>query len=245
MASLPPQHVPLARHRRIFSAYRLLVTARALSGLAALALLALPVQAAGPGRGQTAAFERDYLTFIIDHHYSALRMTELAAGTDVQRDPAVDNPQEGTSPTPGTAATQARAGLEDLKSMARAANRMQREEIMKAQKFLRDWYGTAHTPTLRPGGQQLIQALEQAGTGGAFDQAFLRNFSNHHYSALAPSLDCQVKSDLAHDQLRQYCDGIVHNQNREINDMRELLCSNFSVCDFQPAAANRNGASGG
>lgn len=193
-----------------------------------------PAHAEGPGRGQTAQFERDYLTFIIDHHYSALRMTELAAGTDTTRDAAVSNPEEGTSPTPSTAATPPKAGMEDIKSMARMANRMQREEIQKAQKFLKDWYGVTHTPTLRSDGQQLIQALEQTPGGAQFEQAFLQLFSNHHYAALHPSLDCQVKSDIDHHKLQGYCEGIVHNQVREINDMRDMLCKQFSICDYQP-----------
>lgn len=204
------------------------------STLALSAFAIAPAQADAPGRGQTAQFERDYLTFIIDHHYSALRMSELAAGTDTQRDPPVDNPQEGTSPTPGTSATPAKAGMEDIKSMARMANRMQREEILKAQKFLRDWYGATHTPTLRPEGQQLIQQLERTPAGAQFERTFLQLFSNHHYAALHPSLDCQVKSDIDHHQLQDYCEGIVHNQVREINDMREMLCKQFSICGYQP-----------
>ncbi|MEC4718122.1 DUF305 domain-containing protein [Noviherbaspirillum sp. CPCC 100848] len=215
----------------------------ALTALASVALAMAPAQADGPGRGQTAQFERDYLSFIIDHHYSALRMTELAAGTDLQRDPAVNNPQEGTSPTPGTAATPPKAGMEDIKSMARMANRMQREEILKAQKLLKDWYGATHTPTVRTDGQQLIQVLEQTAGGAQFEQAFLQLFSNHHYAALHPSLDCQVKRDIDHHELKEYCEGIVQGQVREINDMRDMLCKQFSICDYQPTTGARVQAS--
>lgn len=49
----------------------------------------------GPGRGATAQFEKNYLVFIINHHYSALRMTELAAGTDLTRDAQVVAPRRG------------------------------------------------------------------------------------------------------------------------------------------------------
>lgn len=212
--------------------------ARTLSAaiLAITAMATLPAHADGPGRGRTAQFERDYLTFIIDHHYSALRITELAAGTDTHRDPAVSNPEEGTSPTPGTTPTPAKAGMEDIKSMARMSNRMQREEIVKAQKMLQEWYGATHTPTASPEGQQLIQLLEQAPAGAQFEQAFLQTFSNHHYAALHPSLDCQVKADLEHHKLKDYCEGIVHHQLMEIGDMRDMLCKQFSVCDYLPAS---------
>ncbi|TCS33092.1 DUF305 family protein family protein [Paucimonas lemoignei] len=192
-----------------------------------------------PGRGQTAQFERNYLTNIINHHYSALRITELAAGTDQQRDAALNNPQEGTAPTPGTSPTPAKASSDEIKSMARQANRMQREEIKTAQRFLQEWYGQQHTPTLTQEGQQQIQRLEQTAAGNQFDRAYLEVFSNHHYGALHPSLDCEVKVDIRHEPLKNYCHGIVEHQKIEINNMREQLCKRFNVCDFQPSASNR------
>lgn len=198
-------------------------------------LFAVPAQADAPGRGKTAQFEKDYLSFIINHHYSALRITELAAGTDVHRDVPVNNPQEGTAPTPNFAATPAKASSEEIKSMARMGNRMQREEIVKAQMFLKDWYGVTHTPQLTPDGQAKIQTLTQTGAGPQFDRAFLETFSNHHYAALMPSQDCRVKADLKHTELKHYCEGIVQAQTREINDMRNQLCKRFDVCDFQPS----------
>lgn len=197
-------------------------------------LFSVSARADNPGRGLTAQFEKDYLTFIINHHYSALRMTELAAGTDPQRDAAVNNPQEGTSPTPDMAATPAKAGSEQIKSMAREANRVQREEIATAQRFLKQWYGMDSTPQLLPEGQQQIQLLEQKAAGPQFDQTFLEVFSSHHYRALAPSQDCQVKADIQHHSLQHYCEGIVQSQTRQINEMRKQLCNKFNVCDYQP-----------
>ena len=212
---------------------------RAAAVLGLCGILSTPAFADGPGRGLTAQFERDYLTFIIDHHTSALRMTELAAGTDAQRDAAINNPQEGTSPTPNTTPTPPKAGIEHIKSIARMANRMQREEIAMAQRFLREWYGINHTPQVRPEGQQQIQLLEQTPAGAQFEQTFLEVFSSHHYAALHPSMDCKVKADLQHHQLQDYCDGIVHAQAREISEMRELLCNQFSICDYQPTTGIR------
>ena len=77
-----------------------------------------PTLADEPGRGWSADFEKRYLRMIIDHHYSALRITELAAGTDQQRDDDI-SPMEGTSPTPRTAPVQAKAASDEIKSMAR------------------------------------------------------------------------------------------------------------------------------
>jgi uncharacterized protein (DUF305 family) len=222
--------------------------ARTLASATTFFLCALFMRAAHaeePGRGLTAQFEQDYLTFIIDHHYSALRITELAAGTDPQRDPAINNPQEGTAPTPGTSATPAKASSDEIKSKARAGNRMQREEILKAQRFLRDWYGQQHTPQLLPVGQQQIQLLEQTSAGNQFDQTFLDVFSSHHYGALLSSLDCQVKVDIRHEPLKDYCHGIVEHQKIEIKEMRKQLCDRFNICDYQPTEGVRGRYSAG
>lgn len=208
----------------------------AVTATAVLAMVAPVANADGPGRGPTADFEKAYLEFIIDHHYSALRMTELAAGTDPQRDAPIDNPGEGVAPTPNTNPTPAKATDDEIKSMSREANRMQREEIVRAQKFLRDWYGINYTPQLPPQGRQAIQQLEQANMGNDFNRTFLQTFSNHHYRALFPSLACQVKRDINHDQLERYCSNIVHSQTNQINDMREMLCKKFGICDFLPTA---------
>jgi uncharacterized protein (DUF305 family) len=213
----------------------------AMTGLSAV--LAASAHADGPGRGPTAQFESDYLIFIIDHHYSALRMTELAAGTDATRDAAVERPQEGTAPTPGMASTVAKAGADHIRSMARAGNRMQREEIVKAQQFLREWYRTIHAPRLTEAGQRQIQVLEQTPAGVEFDRAFLMAMSNHHYHALGPSQDCLVKADIDHDALKRYCHGIVETQTAEIEEMREQLCKRFRICDFIPAMGLRQQAS--
>ena len=217
---------------------RLVPVARALVGLALVAV-AGSAAADGPGRGATASFEKNYLVFIIDHHYSALRMTELAAGTDTQRNAPVSNPSEGTAPTPGYGATVAKASDEQIRSMSRQANRTQREEIMKAQRFLRDWYGMQHQPQLTADGQRMISTLESTPAGTQFNQTFLRTFSNHHLSALAPSLHCQVKSDLGHDGLHRYCENIVVTQKNGINDMREMLCKQYGDCGFVPATGDK------
>jgi uncharacterized protein (DUF305 family) len=221
---------PVSRCRTLVS--------RALAGLSLVAIAGTAF-ADGPGRGATASFEKNYLVFIIDHHYSALRMTELAAGTDTQRNAPVNNPTEGTAPTPGFGASVAKATDEKIRSMSRQANRTQREEIMQAQRFLRDWYGIQHQPQLANDAQKMIAMLDSTPAGAQFNQTFLRMFSNHHLSALAPSLHCQVKSDIAHDSLHRYCENIVVTQTNGINDMREMLCKEYGDCGFVPATGDK------
>lgn len=233
-AFFPSARVAIARPRLIDGTKALLAVTLVLSAVTPSMALA-----DASGRGPTAQFEKEYLIFIIDHHYSALRMTELAAGTDRVRDPAVSNESEGTSPTPGYNDVAAKANNPEIKSMARKANRGQREEIMRAQTMLHDWYGMAHAPVLRADGREMIKTLEATEAGRQFDQQFLKMFSVHHLSALHPSLDCQIKSDLAHAGLRRYCDDIVTEQKNSMNDMREMLCKEFADCDFVPSARNR------
>ncbi|VTU44360.1 DUF305 domain-containing protein [Variovorax sp. RA8] len=187
-----------------------------------------------PGVGLTAQFEREFLTSIIDHHFSALRMTELAAGTDPTRDPTLSNSAEGTSGTPGFQPTQAKAQMDEIKSMARRENRMQREEIMTAQRFLREWYGTNHEPALTPQGRRQIRLLEEARPGADFDHLWMEVLSRHHYLAITAATDCLVASDLKHAALQRYCSGIQHAQIEGINDMREMLCKTKNICDYQP-----------
>lgn len=198
-----------------------------------------PAAADSPGRGATAQFEKSFLVFIIDHHYSALRMSELAAGTDSTRNATVADATEGTSPTTGFDAAAAKAADAQIRSMARMANRQQREEIGKAQHFLKEFYGVQHDPQLNTEGKKMIAMLDKAPAGAQFDQIFLRSFSNHHLSALSPSLHCQVKSDLAHEGLRRYCSDIVVMQVNGINDMREMLCKQFSECGFIPLTGDK------
>lgn len=86
-------------NRKLGTAFRLLLTVTLTIGT--LAVAPAPVKADEPGRGLTRQFEINYLKFIADHHFSALRMTELAAGTDAVRDAEI-SPNEALRlrPTP-------------------------------------------------------------------------------------------------------------------------------------------------
>jgi uncharacterized protein (DUF305 family) len=213
--------------------------------LCALATLGVTplVQAEQPGRGITAAFEVGYLRFIIDHHFAALRMTELAAGADPTRSAPI-SADEGTSPTPNAAPAVSKASIGDIKSIARGANRMQREEILRARTFLRQWYGIDHQPRVRGVSRRQIELLESASPGRPFDQMFLMVFSRHHYIAATRSVECLAGRELGHHELRNYCDTIVQAQLNQIDDMRHLLCREFSICDYQPLSGLRGRFSG-
>lgn len=200
---------------------------------AAFAAATTAVHADAPGAGLTARYEVEFMQFAIDHHFSALRITELAAGTDLQRNAGI-SPNEGTSPTPGFAATPAKATLGHIKSLARRNNRMQREEIMALQGFLRDWYSIDYEPRVRADAQVLIDVLEHAQPGAAFDHAFLEVFSRHHYALLEPVNGCMTGTDLHHEDLRKECRQYWHGQVADIDMMRHELKKHFGIADYQP-----------
>lgn len=207
---------------------------RAISICAAgLTALSTGAMAAGPGQGLTARFEVEFLKMTIDHHFTALRMTELAAGTDTHRSTEL-NAREGTSPTPGFAATPAKGTLDDLKSMARRNNRMQREEIMTLKSYLQHWYGIDHQPRVRDDSRQLIRLLEEARPGADFNHAFYEAFSRHHYTLMEPVNACLTGSDLMHTELRRECRSMWHSQIADIEMMREELKKHFQIADYQP-----------
>lgn len=215
--------------------------ARSLAGVFVIAALASAPSvslSAEPGRGQTAHFEVEFMRFTIDHHFAALRMTELAAGTDPQRNPEI-SPNEGTSPTPGFAQTPAKATLDDLKSLARRNNRMQREEILTLQRFLRDWYGVDHQPRVRGESQRLVDVLDRAQRGAQFNHAFYETFSRHHYALLEPVNACMTGSELTHEELRRECRNAWHSQTSDIQMMREELLRHFGIADYQPFNARQ------
>lgn len=196
-------------------------------------VLAMPSAAAESGGAHIARFEQHYLKFVIDHHFGALRMTELAAGTSLHRSAAIV-PAEGTAPTPNFRATVAKAALDEIRSIARRDNRVQREEILAAQRMLMKWYRVSHTPRLSAGAQDMIALLERTPAGAEFDKAFLRHMSHHHYEVLPASVQCVVGASLAHGELQRYCKGIVDAQAMEIDEMRRLLCERYADCHYQP-----------
>lgn len=204
--------------------------------LAFAAVLAASTQIASaddPGAGITARFEIEFMQMAIDHHFGALRITEFAAGTDVQRNPDIAA-GEGVALTPGFAATPAKGTLDDLKSLARRNNRMQREEIMSLQRMLKDWYGIDYRPRVRDDMRMMITLLERAQPGAEFNHAFYEVFSRHHYMLMEPVNACMTGTDLRHHELRRECQGMWHSQIADIDMMRHELKKHFGIADYQP-----------
>ncbi len=215
------------------ASYRLR-TALAIAGLTAFPLCAqTPTTTPGPGRGQTGAFEIEFLQSTIDHHFAELRMTELAAGTDSRREDIITG-DAGTAPTQGYPATQPKSNLPDVKSLARQNNAVAREQILKMQNWLKTWYGITYTPQTRTDAQSMIGILDQAQIGSDFNHKFLEVFSRFDFIETQPLNGCIAGSDQLHTQLRDLCIDIWHTSMTDIEAMRHALELNFNITDYQP-----------
>lgn len=147
-----------------------------LPGVLAILLLAaavVPGLALGdqPGRGITRPFEIDYLKFIIDHHFAALRMTEVAAGTDPNRDAAI-SAHEGTSPTPGFSASADKAQLEEITATRSATSVVLFQDALCSPRTSR----MEHETDVVLAGECVIRREGDAGT--ANDSAFSRRWTS-------------------------------------------------------------------
>jgi hypothetical protein len=186
---------------------------------------ASPAWADNPIPGAVGAFEQDYLNFILDHHYSGLRATELAAGT------AVVGPTVPPGPWPANPAafppTPPKATDPVALEVAIRSNAAQEREINEGEMFLRDWYGYVTELNIPPAGQQLLNILEAAAPGDPFNIAFLDNFSDHHVMAIQRSAECINRA--GHAALRDYCRMIVEAQARDVDEMRDQLATRYGI----------------
>lgn len=210
---------------------RLRLTSRlaALAGACLLALSAAPARADAIIPGATGAFEVEYLNFILDHHWSGLRATELAAGS--VPDSTAANVPPTINPYPGSPESfppvAGKATNEVVLDIAPKSNESQRMEIEEGQGFLQDWYGVSATLEVPPSGAELISILDAAAPGDPFNIAFLTNFSMHHIMAIARSLECVERA--GHAELRDYCSNIVQMQTMDVQRMRAELLNEYGI----------------
>lgn len=199
------------------------------AALCAVALSSTPARADAMIPGETGAFEVDYLNFILDHHWSGLRPTELAAGS--LPDATEANVPPSVNPYPGSPLsfppTEGKGTNEVVLDVADKSNAAQRMEIEEGQGFLQDWYGQTATLELQPTAAEMIETLEAAAPGDPFDIAFLINFSLHHISAIARSLECVDRA--GHQELIDYCQNIVTAQTMDVQRMRAELLNEYGI----------------
>jgi uncharacterized protein (DUF305 family) len=165
----------------------------------------------------------NFLEFTIDHHFSALRMTELAAGTS-----RVGSTSHFAGSTETFPATPAKATDPVALSVAISANAAQRQEIVEDQGFLQSYYGIPdYSPFVLPMNQPMLTALDNAAPGDPFNIAFLELFSEHHAELIAPSKVCASSSP--HPDIRAMCQNMVVSQTMQISEMQAELRNVYGI----------------
>jgi uncharacterized protein (DUF305 family) len=146
-------------------------------------------------------FEIRFLSQMIDHHYGAVKMSELCAGRTVHP---------------------------DLQAMCDQIETAQKQEIATMQQWLKTWYGVTHEPRLDGKMQQQVQQLSKL-TGAAFEKAYLVMMVPHHAMALTMSTPSLLIA--YHAELLNMNAMTVASQADEIVQMRLWLLQWYGIPD--------------
>jgi len=109
---------------------------------------------------QTARYEVDFLTGMIDHHAMAVQMAETCVDKAVHP---------------------------ELVDLCESIIASQSAQIEQMQTWLQDWYGISHEPEMTSAqSMQHLTGLE----GGDYEVAFMREMTRHHWAAVREAEKC-------------------------------------------------------
>ncbi len=174
--------------------------------MAAMALslgLVTSLQASGPApeRDQR-RFEINFLESMIDHHFGAVKMSELCTGRTVHA---------------------------ELQQMCDSIKTGQTAEIQKMQGWLQSWYGVSHEPRLDRRTQRQIEELSRL-NGAEFEKAYMTMMVRHHSMAVPMALDCLNQA--YHPEMLNMCAMMLGMQGDEIAQLRIWLQQWYSINDL-------------
>jgi uncharacterized protein (DUF305 family) len=149
------------------------------------------------------AFETNFMRNMIDHHAMGVDMAGVCLA-------------KGVRP--------------ELHQLCLDISAAQSAEIATMQRWLREWYGVAHTPAARDTGEL---ALLRGLSGAAFEREFMKTMARHHRVAVMDSR--RAVEQAAHQQLIALAQRMHDSQLREIALMDRLLCDHFGECPAQPS----------
>lgn len=156
--------------------------------------LAAPARAdAPPADQQTARFEVDFLTGMIDHHTMAITMSENCLE---------------------------RATHQELRALCQSVIETQAAEIEQMQAWLAGWYGVSYEPQLSTGDMRSMRRLERL-SGAEYEVRFMRSLIRHHWAAIREAESCLDQAE--HSALRELCQDIRSVQLQEIATLQEWL----------------------
>lgn len=169
-----------------------------------LALSFVPlVSASGPApEPDQRRFEMSFLEEMIDHHYVAVKMSELCDG---------------------------RTAHPDLQSMCENIRTAQTAEIATMRSWLQTWYGIDHEPQIDKNAAKQIADLSQL-TGTAFEQAYMIMMIEHHSMAAMMAIDCLNQA--YHPEMLNMCAMMLASQSDEIVTMRLWLQQWYGITDL-------------
>ena len=147
-----------------------------------------------------ANFEIKFLTDMIDHHHMAVMMAETCV---------------------------AKAIHAELRSLCEEIMAAQSREIELMQGWLKQWYGLAHEPEMKPGDMKMMDRLA-AMSGAEFEIEFMEMMIKHHEKAIKEAQRCVDKA--YHAELRSLCRNIIAAQSQEIGQLRSWLCQWYGRC---------------
>lgn len=151
-------------------------------------------------QNSTAKYEIRYMEFTIDHHAMGVMMAQLCIQKAVH---------------------------EELRQLCQTSLENQQRQIQQLQTWLRDWYGIAYEPELKPGDMRMMEKLAEL-SGAEFEIEFMETFSKHHERIIKESEKAVQR--VFHEELRQLAANIIQSQSQQVAQMRSWLCIWYSVC---------------
>ncbi len=180
------------------------LTRRSFLGLsAALICFASTGFASGPApEHDQRRFEINFLTMMIDHHYGAVKMSELCDGRTVHA---------------------------ELQTMCEQIKTSQTQEIATMQSWLQSWYGITHQPMLDRKMERQLQYLATL-TGAAFEKAYMAMMIPHH--SMAARMSIESLNQAYHPELLNMNAMTLASQGDEIAQMRIWLQQWYGINDL-------------
>jgi uncharacterized protein (DUF305 family) len=157
--------------------------------------------APAPERDQR-RFEVEFLKAMIDHHYGAIKMSELCKGRTVHP---------------------------ELQEMCDMVIANQSAEIKKMQEWLKAWYGESETPSLTSKARRQVEYLSRL-ICAEFEKAYMSILIEHHSMAVRMALECL--NEAYHAEMLDMCAKMMAMQGDEIMQLRLWLMQWYGINDL-------------
>lgn len=156
--------------------------------------------APAPERDQR-RFEAGFLRTMIDHHFGAVKMSELC-------DSRIVHPE--------------------LQEMCENIITNQTAEIQTMQGWLQSWYGMTHEPRLDHRTRKQVEKLSRI-TGEEFEKTYMAVMIEHHSVAAKMAISCL--NEAYHAEMLNMCAEMLAMQGDEIVQLRLWLQQWYGIAD--------------